>query len=43
MKYKLVKGPDSAFPGQSVHLWHDINGNNETDDYAATTTTELEL
>ena len=38
----MVMGPDSAFPGQSVHPRHDINSSIETDDYAATTATKLE-
>ena len=43
LKYKLVMGPDSAFPGQDVHLRYDCNGNKDVDDYAATTTTKSEL
>ena len=42
MKYKLVMGPDSAFPGQAVHPPYDSNGNREVD-YAATTATGSEL
>ena len=43
MKYKLVMGPDSAFPGQDVHPRYNSNGNNEVGDYAATTNTKSEL
>ena len=43
LKYKLVMGPDSAFPGQAVHPRYDSYGNREVDDYAATMTTKSEL
>ena len=43
VKYKLVMGPDSAFPGRAVHPCYNSNGNREVDDYAATTATGSEL
>ena len=43
MKYKLVMGPDSAFPGWNVHPQPDINGNNEMDGYTTAPATESEL